>query len=291
MSKWKGNAFTLVELLVVVAIIALLVAVIFPGLGRAREHAYAAICKSNLHQLHEALQVAGSESDSLYVPAPEVWVGTVRQRRAGSVLRCPKDEFLDEGADLADMVAVQYHYKEEYHHGSPQEQSWEYPMEDMLAGVAMFQLTVTEISPDVKQFNWAGHSILQVTMGSEIELRSLMGPGRASCISEMHIYYRGELVMRLTGQYYEKIDPPFYLTGEKVSYAINARVGVLPARPDQMFLVEYEKTIARQADDLNRWLGKGRHFGNQVNIICVDGRCRTVEDWELEPTDQGLWVK
>ena len=55
-------------------------------------------------------------------------------------------------------------------------------------------------------------------------------------------------------------------------------------------LVEYEKTIAREDDDLERWLGTGRHFGNRINIICVDGRCRTVEDWELKPAYQGLWV-
>jgi prepilin-type N-terminal cleavage/methylation domain-containing protein len=46
-----GTGFTLVELLVVVAIVALLAALILPGLGRAREYAYFTRCKSNLRQI------------------------------------------------------------------------------------------------------------------------------------------------------------------------------------------------------------------------------------------------
>ena len=44
------NGFTLVELLVVVAIVALLAALILPGLSRAREYAYFTSCKSSQRQ-------------------------------------------------------------------------------------------------------------------------------------------------------------------------------------------------------------------------------------------------
>ncbi len=286
----RSGGFTLVEMLVVVALIGLLVTVIAPSLGRAREMGFSTMCKSNLRQLWEAIQVSGTGGDSVRLPAPEVWVGTVRERGAGGALRCPKDRFLEEAADLAEVVAVQYHYQQEYYHGSPREQVWEYPMEDMLAGLPLFQLKVTQPSSDVLLFNWANHSILQVTLGSDMELRSLMGPGRGGCISEMYVLYRGQQVMRLTGENYARLDPPFYVKGEEVSYAMNERAETLPSRPDQVLLVEYEKTIAREDDDLERWLGTGRHFGNQLNVICVDGRCRTVEDGELKPSSRPLWL-
>ncbi len=47
----KPSGFTLVELLVVVAIIALLVAILVPSLLEARELAKRSICASNLHQI------------------------------------------------------------------------------------------------------------------------------------------------------------------------------------------------------------------------------------------------
>jgi len=52
--KWESvrqSAFTLIEVLVVVSIIAILAAVLLPSLKRARERAYTSVCMSNPHQL------------------------------------------------------------------------------------------------------------------------------------------------------------------------------------------------------------------------------------------------
>jgi prepilin-type processing-associated H-X9-DG protein/prepilin-type N-terminal cleavage/methylation domain-containing protein len=47
----KISAFTLVELLVVISIIALLLSILMPSLRKAREAAKVVVCKSNIHQI------------------------------------------------------------------------------------------------------------------------------------------------------------------------------------------------------------------------------------------------
>lgn len=48
--------FTLIELLIVIAIIGILVSILMPSLRKAREEAYSAVCKSNLKQIYTGMQ-------------------------------------------------------------------------------------------------------------------------------------------------------------------------------------------------------------------------------------------
>ncbi|KKL04774.1 hypothetical protein LCGC14_2612710, partial [marine sediment metagenome] len=71
-----SSAFTLVELLVVVAIVALLVTILMPSLQRARELTRRAMCKTQLNGLVKANQLYAADNEHHYVPAAsDIWWG------------------------------------------------------------------------------------------------------------------------------------------------------------------------------------------------------------------------
>ena len=68
----KRKGFTLMELLVVVAVIALLLAVLMPSLRKAKEMAGRIVCGNHLKQFQTANSIYASTWDEYYCP-PMMW--------------------------------------------------------------------------------------------------------------------------------------------------------------------------------------------------------------------------
>ncbi len=97
MSKKQG--FTLIELLVVISIIALLVAILMPALGKARLQARDSVCKANLHQWGLIWGMYTNENEDKFCPTGIDGIGWVRGEwiiylrkmydTESDIMRCP----------------------------------------------------------------------------------------------------------------------------------------------------------------------------------------------------------
>lgn len=90
-------AFTLVELLVVIGVIAILMALLMPSLARAKAKANQTKCLNHLRQLDLALTMYAQDFDGEYpvrrVP-PNAWPHKLKPYYADwQIIRCPSDRF------------------------------------------------------------------------------------------------------------------------------------------------------------------------------------------------------
>lgn len=71
----KSKGFTLVELMIVIAIISILATIIIPKMSQARDRSKLAACKSNLRHLGVAAEMYANDNGHLYPPSGKLKPG------------------------------------------------------------------------------------------------------------------------------------------------------------------------------------------------------------------------
>jgi prepilin-type N-terminal cleavage/methylation domain-containing protein len=103
----RRRGLTLMELLVVVAIIALLVALLLPVVNYARKRGYEATCLSNLRQLSAAWQLYTED----YKDYPPSLVDLLPYTKSREIYKCPGD-FMEGANEVMTRIAgfpISYH--------------------------------------------------------------------------------------------------------------------------------------------------------------------------------------
>jgi prepilin-type N-terminal cleavage/methylation domain-containing protein len=322
----RRRGFTLVELLVVIAVIVILVGILFPTFNSAREQALASNCQMNLKRLADVLHVRTAESSGS-LPACEAWISFVIKQQAPSLLICPSDTLTSvqtraDSSDLAQLYLLHKHGSSMYFHR----------LADLLAGnlgndSQMHVLVAGNYGtppPEEGNWNWllnqpvVGGTIrdnqvaisidndaaVLITYGEVITIHSLTGQvaSMASnhylCKGDWQSGWENQVVMRLWGDDYHQIDPrsPYTLSSGLSSYGMNNQVRQTTPRLDQLMLIDARRSVLDFAglgsyiDDEDVILP--RHMG-KANLTTVEGSVRAITldelNLELGKPDGGIW--
>ena len=85
-----GHAFTLVEMLVVIAIIGILAAMLFPALNAAKDYARRTTSLNNLKQINRGVRMYADEHDDVLTlvstnHSPDIWTDSASVSATGRI--------------------------------------------------------------------------------------------------------------------------------------------------------------------------------------------------------------
>jgi len=289
------KAFTLVELLVVVAIIGLLVAILMPELAAVKELGRMTVCQTHLKQMFDGFNHGEAGSGMLKskpFPGPDGWPATPMNVLPNpEIYLCPSD---GDDSDDVPMEAYSIHYgadcgdlagfslliapeSDGYGHGG----SPICRVEDM--GDWTLYIFDDGLHRDLD--DWA----FRVTKDYPRVATRILNPynpgsspsGERTC----SIWANGQPLagwedMRdrsLVGQ-------SFIMSGEGVlDYGFNALVDGVHVAPDTLVTMDYPRRLAHSGEDMTVELAKAARHRGKLNVLRADGSVKTARPSELDP--------
>ena len=108
-TQTHNRRFTLIELMVVTGILAVLMSMLLPALGRARETAKRSVCRSNLKQIGLSLSIyADGNNEYLPYSASGLKIICDNHSLTPQTYLCPSDKF--NHFAVPDLLGLQYNH-------------------------------------------------------------------------------------------------------------------------------------------------------------------------------------
>lgn len=259
----RQDGFTLIEVLVVVAIIALLVAILLPSLNRAREQTRATLCGSNMKQALNGvfLHVADSRMQKLESSTNFGWATYSLKQNKGvaDVFACPSDEHPWPVAAVTDQL-----YRDGHDEG-------------ITTGCAVFSRTwregsgwITDIQDQTSK-NFSGGDAYDDSEGDilveyagkpgQYTVQGTVRKGGASWRHDLHTY-DGKLIGRDVGAPVQARIPLIWM-----SYGANASAGLKNVKGNPILIAGaakqgiFAEKVGNYPSDHLGWVLRFRHGG------------------------------
>jgi prepilin-type N-terminal cleavage/methylation domain-containing protein len=311
----RPRGFTLVELLVVVAIIALLLAILVPSFGQARSVARAAKCASNLHQCWNAFAASNSQRvrdngtglsvGRHYPPAtwwPDIPMDVMPDPEA---YRCPDDTIF--AAAISNLKKLRF--KPGEHNilldmSAPSD--WYIMRKGKDATGPYTEYALQDDDGHAKNMKWNGwidtDGLVRVYDSGIIWILSELPPdwpdsgttpktGLSSCKNGNIILLGDKPAFGDNGRVDIYRGQKFRITGweANTNYGMNTYADSASSS-DTILLLDYKQTMADPlAPDAESLVEQSaRHMG-QLNVLSIDGSVQRSRPLQVSPTVSPQW--